>query len=65
MLKIVQKRKEWIYNFYLTKNVVNTRVGLKIAFKDEPNFFLKGGFSQKRLRSILKPSPMNRDVEAI
>ena len=28
---------------------VTTRVGLKIAVKDEPIFFRKGGFSQKRL----------------
>ena len=38
------------YNCYLTKNFVTTRVGLKIAVKDEPIFLGKGGFSQKRLR---------------
>ena len=33
------KQKEWIYNFYFTKNFVTSRVGLEIAVKDEPNFF--------------------------
>ena len=52
MILIVQKRKDWIYNFYFTKNFVTTRVGLKIAVKDEPIFFffekedfLKNGYS--------------------
>ena len=49
MVLIVQKGKEWIYNFYFTKNVVTTRVGLKVTVKDEPFFiekedFLKNGY---------------------
>ena len=44
MLLIIQKRKEWINNFYFTKNFVTTRVGLKIAVKDEPLFFEKEDF---------------------
>ena len=48
---IVQKQKEWIYNFYFTKKICNYKGWLKNCGQRRTNFFFrKGGFSQKRLR---------------
>ena len=44
MLSIFQKRKEWIYNWYFTINIVTTRVDFKVVVKDEPIFFEKEEF---------------------
>ena len=46
-----------MYNFNFTKNFVTTRVGLKIAVKDEPIFFSKRRiFSETAESTILRLS---------
>ena len=42
-----------IYNFNFTKNFVTILIGLKIAVKDEPNFFSKRRIFSKTAESTI------------